>query len=135
MEKYLVTIGVFGVVFDDKQRVLLCHRKDYGLWNLPGGALEKEEAPWEGVKREVKEETGLDVEVSKITGIYFKPKENNLVLVFLCKVKSGEVRLNDEADAIEYFDLKKLPANIVRKHIERIEDAFNSKKKMVMKIQ
>lgn len=59
-------IGVFGIIIDEQNRVLLCHRRDYDLWNLPGGGLEKNEAPWEGVVREVKEETGLRVKVESV---------------------------------------------------------------------
>ncbi len=135
MENNAVKIGVFGIIFDDNHRVLLCRRRDYDLWNLPGGALRSGETPWDGVKREVKEETGLNVEVGRMIGLYFKPKENNLVLTFLCDVKGGEIQLNDEAAAIEYFDLESLPLNIIRKHIERIKDAFNVKGEIIQKIQ
>ncbi len=38
-------IGVFAIIFDRKKRILFCHRTDCDLWNLPGGALEKGEAP------------------------------------------------------------------------------------------
>ena len=40
------TIGVFGIIIDDKDRVLLCHRRDFDLWNLPGGGVETGESPW-----------------------------------------------------------------------------------------
>lgn len=129
------SIGVFGIIFDDQNRVLLCHRKDYDLWNLPGGALEAGEAPWEGVKREVKEETGLDVEVSKLTGVYGKQDKNEIVFAFLCKVIDGEITLNDEADQIHYFDTDKLPANTVPKQVERIQDALANAGEVVLKIQ
>ena len=39
------TIGVFGIIFDEQKRVLLVHRRDYDLWNLPGGVLENAESP------------------------------------------------------------------------------------------
>src|SRR3989344_2182386 len=60
------TAGTFGIIFDDKKRVLLVHRRDYDLWNLPGGCMESGEAPWDGAIREVKEKTGLDVEIIKL---------------------------------------------------------------------
>src|ERR1700690_798181 len=112
------TIGVFGMIFDERGRVLLCHRKDHDLWNLPGGALESGEAPWDGVKREVKEETGLIVDVSKLTGVYSKPDKDDIVLSFLCTRTGGEITLNDEADKIEYFEIDKLPSNTVPKQVE-----------------
>src|SRR5438132_1020880 len=42
-------IGAFAVILDEQQRVLLCHRRDYDLWNLPGGRVESGESPWDAV--------------------------------------------------------------------------------------
>jgi len=129
------TIGVFGIIFDEQGRVLLCHRRDYNLWNLPGGALESGESPLEGVKREVKEETGLNVEVSKLLGVYTKPAHNDIVLAFICKVTGGEITLNNEADKVEYFDIDKIPANTSLKHVGRIKDATQNPKDVLFKVQ
>jgi ADP-ribose pyrophosphatase YjhB (NUDIX family) len=129
------TIGVFGMIFDEQNRVLLCHRTDYDLWNLPGGGLESGEAPWDGVKREVKEETGLDVEVVSLAGVYSKPDQNDIVFSFICRAKGGEPTLNDEADRIEYFGVDKLPSNTSLKQIERIKDAFKNSKELILKVQ
>ena len=57
------SIGAFAIVFDERGRVLLRHRQDFDLWNLPGGGVESGELPTEAVIRETKEETGLDVVV------------------------------------------------------------------------
>jgi len=46
-------IGVFAIIFNEKKEVLLCHRRDYDLWNLPGGGLEENESPWDGIIREI----------------------------------------------------------------------------------
>lgn len=116
--------GVFGIIFDDKKRVLLCHRRDYDLWNLPGGGLEKGETLWEGIKREIAEETGLNVKIFRISKIYFKPKEKEIVFCFICKIKNGKIRINEEANKIKYFEFKKLPKNTARSHIQRIKDAL-----------
>ncbi len=121
-----IQAGVFAVIFDNKQRVLLCHRRDHDLWNLPGGVLEKGEAPWEGVRREVREETGLEVEVVRLTGIYYKPEQNEVVFSFLCKITKGEITLTDEADRIEYFEFQEIPSNSSPKQIERIKDVLES---------
>ena len=135
MKKATFTIGVFAIIFDDKNRILFCHRRDYDVWNLPGGALESEEAPWEGVIREVKEETGLNVEIEKLTGIYSKPKEDDIVIQFICKVISGELALNDEADKIKYFRYDEIPHNTVPKQVERIKDVIENPDKLITKNQ
>ena len=117
-------IGVFGVILDEKNRVLLCHRTDRDLWNLPGGGLEKAEAPWEGVIREIKEETGLEVEVEKMTGVYAKPDQDEISFAFICKIIGGQMMLTDESDKIEYFKFIELPRNLSPKQVERIKDAL-----------
>lgn len=129
------TIGVFGMIFDEQNRILLCHRRDYDLWNLPSGGLESREPPWEGVKREVKEETGFDVEVIKLIGIYSKRDHDDLALSFLCKIIGGKATLNNEADKIEYFEINKLPANTVPKQVKRIKDALQNSDTTILKVQ
>lgn len=129
------TIGIFGIIFDKQGRVLLCHRRDYDLWNLPGGGLKNSESPWDGLKREIKEETGLEVEILKLTGVYSKPDKNEVVLSFICKPIEGEITLNDEADKIEYFKIDKIPQNTSPKQVERINDARQNPDKVIFKVQ
>jgi ADP-ribose pyrophosphatase YjhB (NUDIX family) len=129
------TIGVFGIIKDSKNRILLCLRNDYDLWNLPGGGLEKGETPWEGVVREVREETGFNVRIIKLIGIYSKPDKNEVVFSFECKIINGKLTLNNEAKDIQYFSLNRIPKNTVKKQVERIEDFLKKNKKLVLKIQ
>lgn len=121
----MFTIGVFAIIFNSERQVLLCHRSDYDLWNLPGGGLEPGEAPWEGVLREVKEETGIDVKVVKLQGVYSRPDRSQIVFSFICEQVSGELALSDEADKIEYFSLRDMPKNTSPKQVERIKDALH----------
>jgi 8-oxo-dGTP diphosphatase len=126
-------IGVFAIIFDPQGRVLLCHRRDHDLWNLPGGGLSHGESPWDGVKREVKEETGMDVSVERLAGVYDKPDKNEIVFSFVCKIVDGEITLNDEADRIEYFKVSEFPQNTSPKQVARIQDAIDSPGSLVMK--
>lgn len=118
------TIGTFAIILDSEKRVLLCHRRDFDLWNLPGGKLEQGESPWEGVMREVKEETGLDVSVDRLAGIYYKSEKNEIVFSFVCTITSGGIQLSQEADKVEYFAPNSLPKNTSPKQVERITDAI-----------
>ena len=128
-------IGVFGMIFDKDQRILLCHRRDYDLWNLPGGGLEDGETPLDGIVREIKEEIGVISEVVRLAGIYFKPEQNEIVFSFVCNIAVGKTKLTDEADDIKFFKLEKIPTNTSPKQIERIKDALEHENDIVMKVQ
>ncbi len=133
--KQTFIIGAFGIIFNDEGKVLLGHRRDYDAWDLLGGGLESGESPWEGVRREVKEESGLDVEIVRLSGVYSKPYKDEVVFTFVCKKIGGELTINDEADALEFFDINNLPKNMSEKHIERIKDAASGGEGVHMKIQ
>ena len=66
--------SVTAIVTDDAGRILMVHRTDNDLWSVPGGAMDIGESISEAVVREVKEETGVDVEVTGLVGIYTNPK-------------------------------------------------------------
>ena len=62
------------VVEDDRGRLLLIRRSDNDNWALPGGAIDLGESMTQAAVREVKEETGIDCEVTGLVGIYTDPK-------------------------------------------------------------
>jgi len=128
-------IGAFAIIFDDRCHVLLCHRRDMDLWNLPGGGVESGELPTEAVVREVKEETGLDVAVVHLVGVYGKVDKDEIVFSFVCRVVGGQLLTTDEADAHKYFHPQHLPHNTLPKHMERIEDALQARAEPVFRRQ
>lgn len=131
----MFTIGVFGIITDNEGRVLLCHRRDHDLWNLPGGGVERGESPWDALVREIKEETGLEAEPVHLTGVYSKPDKNEVVLSFACQITGGKITLADEADRIEYFELGQIPKNTSPKQVERIKEYFSDKSKTKYRVQ
>lgn len=134
--KTAFTIGAFAVILDEREQVLLCHRRDYDFWNLPGGGIEAGEAPWECVIREVKEETGLNVEVVRLAGVYSKRDRTDIVFLFVCKIVGGKIEMTDEADGIEYFSVGDIPKNTPSNHVERIKDVVLEKDgALIMKVQ
>lgn len=121
----MFSIGAFAIIFDECERVLLCHRRDLNLWNLPGGGVESGELPNEAVVREVEEETGLEVVIERLVGVYGKVyKRDELVFSFVCRVVGGELMLTDEADECKYFAINDIPVDTIPKHVERIFDAL-----------
>ncbi|HET8569178.1 MAG TPA: NUDIX domain-containing protein [Candidatus Limnocylindria bacterium] len=115
--------GAFAVIFDHDRRVLLCHRRDIDAWNLPGGGVEDGEAPWQAATREVREETGLETEVVRLTGVYWKADTGETVFNFESRVVSGTPHATDESDEVRYFPIAALPPNTAPKQVERIHDA------------
>ncbi|MGH3942996.1 MAG: NUDIX hydrolase [Pseudonocardiaceae bacterium] len=69
-----LVVAVAAVVLDDAGRVLMIQRTDNELWAVPGGAQEVGETSTEAAVREVREETGLDVKVTGLVGIYSDPR-------------------------------------------------------------
>jgi ADP-ribose pyrophosphatase YjhB (NUDIX family) len=77
--------SVTAIVINGRGELLLVHKTDNDLWALPGGAMDVGESMADTVVREVKEETGIDVEVTGVVGIYTNP---NHVMAY----DDGEVR-------------------------------------------
>ncbi len=71
---YLVYAGV--VIFDEAERILAQSRYDFDWWSTPGGAMELGESLSETARREVREETGLDVTLRGLVGVYSHPRYN-----------------------------------------------------------
>jgi 8-oxo-dGTP diphosphatase len=129
------TVGSFVVIFDEKDCVLLSHRRDLDIWNLPGGSLESGELPNDAAVRETLEETGLKIKITSLVGVYGKPHRDELVFVFIGKVIGGKLKKTSESDESCYFKLKKLPENTIPKHVERIRDAAKHESKPIFRWQ
>jgi 8-oxo-dGTP diphosphatase len=131
----MFSIGAFAIILNESGQVLLSHRRGYDAWNLPGGGVESRELPTEAVLREVEEETGLEVVIERLVGVYGKIEKDELVFAFTCRVVGGELALTDEADRHEYFGVAEIPLNTPPKQIERIRDALQPASQPVFRRQ
>ncbi len=96
------SVSVTGVIADDHGRALLIQRRDNHRWEPPGGVLELGETIQDGLRREVREETGLDVEPIALTGVYKNMNRGIIALVFRCKITGGQLSTTDETEAFQW---------------------------------
>jgi ADP-ribose pyrophosphatase YjhB (NUDIX family) len=113
-----------GVIESD-QGILLAIRHDLRGWELPGGTLEEGELPEEALRREVREETGLEVEVLRHVGDYvregFRP---HTARVYCCRPTGGALRTSDETRALRYAPPDDLPETLFPWYRQPIADAL-----------
>ena len=128
-------IGVNALIFDAEGHILLGHRRDIDWWNLPGGGMEFGETVDEALCREVREETGLEVKVDRLVGVYSKPQKQEVVLTFICQVIDGTLQPTVETRENRYFNPDALPGNTLPKHRQRIEDALLNQQSAVIHAQ
>jgi 8-oxo-dGTP diphosphatase len=124
-----------SAVICDRGKVLLAHRRDIDWWNLPGGGMEPGETVDEALVREVFEETGLEVKIERLVGVYSKPQKHEVVLTFRCYVTAGTAIETEETRACCYFAPEHLPSNTLPKHRQRIEDALLNQPGAVLRAQ
>ncbi|MCM0622852.1 NUDIX hydrolase [Nocardioides bruguierae] len=109
-----VVPSVVAIVRDGQGRVLLIHKTDNNLWALPGGGHEIGESITDTVVREVKEETGYDVVVERLTGTYTNPNHvmayedgevrQQFSIAFAARLVGGEARTSSESKRVEWVD-------------------------------
>lgn len=102
-----------AVITDEQGHVLLGKRTDNTLWTIPGGTMKSGETIAETAIREVKEETGIDVEVVSLIGIYSNPNHvveysdgevrQQFSVCFACRRVGGELATSDETSEVGYF--------------------------------
>ncbi|MGD9909302.1 MAG: NUDIX domain-containing protein [Candidatus Izemoplasmatales bacterium] len=122
------------VITNEADEVLLQHRTDNGLWGLPGGLMELDETIEECAIREVKEETNLDIELTKFLGVFVNPmmrwrevdEAQVFAFSFVGKVIGSTLRVNDqESSEFAYFDRFHLPKIHAIDNIQAIEAYYN----------
>ena len=110
-------VAVAAIVYDREGRVLLVERGNppgVGLWTVPGGKLEADETLAQGVAREVREETGLVVEVGALACVVERIGDDYhyVILDYVARVIGGELRAGSDARAAKFVDegeLARLP--------------------------
>jgi len=108
-------VDVRAVVFEN-DKVLLVREASNGLWTMPGGWADLNISPAENAIKEVREESGIEVEVMKLIACWDKDKQGHprqpehvYKLVFLCRKTGGTLTTSHETDAVGFFAMDALP--------------------------
>lgn len=119
-------------VFDPDGRLLFVRRADDGLWALPGGACDVGETPAASAAREVWEETGYQVEITRLLGVFdsrlcgTRASRHLYHLLFAAVPQSGEATPSAETPEVCWFELSDIPwSELSPGHSFRIQQALN----------
>lgn len=135
-------VGATAILFDESgTKILLTRRTDNGRWCLPGGGMDPGEDLAETCVREMKEETGLDVQVKRLIGIYSSPhyiawydkgsgdRVQIVSTVFEVELLGGELTLSDETTEFGYFSHDEIKSlDFLENQLNRVDDAFAQQK-------
>ena len=123
-------IEVRGLLFDENDNILMVEEKlDKGKWSIPGGWADIGFSPKEMIIKEMTEETGLDIKVTKVLAIldkkfYGHPEEPfyTYKIVFLCEKLGGNLKNTFDIEDVKFFPLSSLPplseARILKEQID-----------------
>lgn len=130
-----LVVAVVVVVLDEG-RVLMIQRSDNGRWALPGGGQELGESVRDAAIRETQEETGLDIDVTGVVGIYSDPRHviayddgevrQEFALCLTGAATGGQLRTSSESTRVEWVPLDEVPTlNASDSTRRRINQAVN----------
>ena len=118
------SVSVAGIVVREDGRILAIQRRDTGHWEPPGGILELDETFEDGVRREVAEETGVAVEVERLTGAYKNLSRGVVALVFRCHPVGGEATPTDESERVGWLTRDDITTCMTQAFAIRVLDAL-----------
>jgi 8-oxo-dGTP diphosphatase len=125
-------LAVAQAVILGDEGILLSIRSDLQGWELPGGTLEQGERFEEALLREVREETGLEVEVVRHTGDYvrtgFRPHTAH---VYRCRPVAGTLQMSSESLALQWFSEDEIPDTLFPWYRQPLEDALSDRREPV----
>lgn len=128
-----ILVGVSAVIHNENGGILLVKRGDNGAWACPGGMMEPGESVRETLKREIKEELGIDVVIADVLGLYSNRgplKYPNgdvayIVGIFFVCTHRGVLRVDgNEAREARFFDRLSLPYTLFHMHEQPLADFF-----------
>ena len=124
-----IILNCAGVLILRDHQILLQRRSDNGAWGLIGGLVEMNETYEQAAIREAKEETGLDIRLRSLLGIY--PNHNMvwsngdqahvISAIFTADILKGEPRIDEESLELRFFPEDDIPQLVFEDHIEAVK--------------
>ncbi|MEV0639139.1 NUDIX domain-containing protein [Streptomyces sp. NPDC050619] len=124
-----LVVAASAVVTDDHGRILLQRRRDNDLWALPGGGMEMSDSLPGCAVREVKEETGYDIEITGLIGTYTDPRHviaysdgevrRQFNICFRARITGGKLTISNESTEVRFVDPSELDA-LPMHHTQRL---------------
>ena len=122
------TAGCFTIVINNEGHILLTKRKDYPLWDLPGGKLEEGELLEFCAVRETKEETGYIISIKRKIGEYYQPQRDDIQYIFLGEIEGGSpIEEGPETKQVEWFNPERLPMFMIPNRRKQIKNFLRHK--------
>ena len=121
---------IVGVCIKKDGKILMvqeARKKVYKMWNFPMGHLDDGETIFEGAKREVKEETGYEVELTSILSIQNYPNKENIKISFNANIIDGDISY----DKNEVLDVKWIPIEELENMTSKELRAYNSSRDII----
>ena len=118
-----------------ENKILLTQREDFETWILPSGGVEDGESLAQAAVRETKEETGLDVELTRLVGVYSRLSNmsSGYMVLFAARPIGGKIKCQEgETIAVEWFAFDQIPSPLSVGHKRRIEDAIAGRSGVVV---
>ncbi|CAI9391530.1 MULTISPECIES: NUDIX hydrolase [Bacillaceae] len=126
------TTGCFTIVLNEKGQILLTKRKDFPIWDLPGGRWEKGETLEDCAIRETEEETGYNIQIKRKIGEYFQPQFDDMQFLFMGELKGGiPIEEGPETAKVEWFSSQNLPFHMVHNRRKQIKNFLKNKNRIV----
>jgi colanic acid biosynthesis protein WcaH len=125
IKKLMPIVSVEALIIKDNALMFLRRENQpaKGEWWFPGGGIRKGESLEQALRREVTEETGLEISSYKLINVYSRifPERHDITIAYLCKIKEGKVTLNNEHS--EYSLFTENPAGLHPYLIETVRDS------------
>jgi 8-oxo-dGTP diphosphatase len=118
------SVSVAAAIVGESGQLLAVRRRDNGHWEPPGGILELHETIQAGLVREVREETGLEVEPQALSGVYKNMRRGIVALVFRCRIIGGEPRPTREAEQVSWLSPDEISNLMDEAYATRLLDAL-----------